>query len=125
MHISWYFNFLSGNRKIDQFPGREKPGKPGKFCTVTKISKFWGQFGKITKPDQIGQIFLILQMVKALDGIQMLIHSKRSNFGQFWPYFSQFLVKTRKFPGKQQFPGGNFLVPLFLFPGFLPGNVQL
>ena len=83
LHISWFFNFLSGNGKIDQFPGREKPGKPGKFCTVTKISKFWAQFGKITKPDQIGQIFLILQMVKALDGIQMLIHSKRSNFGQF------------------------------------------
>ena len=65
-------------------------GKPGKFYTVTKISKFWAQFGKITKPDQIGQIFLILQMVKALDGIQMLIYSKSLYFGQFWPYFSQF-----------------------------------
>ena len=87
LHISWFFNFLSGNGKIDQFPGRKKPGK---FCTVTKISKFWGQFGKITKQDQIGQIFLILQVVKALDGIQMLICSKSLYFGQFWPYFSQF-----------------------------------
>ena len=83
LHISWFFNFLSGNGKIDQFPGREKPGKPGKFYTVTKISKFWGQFGKITKPYQISQIFLILLLAEALDSIHMLTHSKRSNFGQF------------------------------------------
>ena len=26
LHISWFFNFLSGNGKNDQFPGREIPG---------------------------------------------------------------------------------------------------
>ena len=33
--------------------------------------------------------------------------------------------KTRKFSGKCHFPAGNFLVPNFLFPVFLPGNVPL
>ena len=30
LHISWFFNFLSGNWKNHQFPGREKPGKQEK-----------------------------------------------------------------------------------------------
>ena len=33
--------------------------------------------------------------------------------------------ETRKFPGKYPFPAGNFLVPNFMFPAFLPGNLPL
>ena len=64
LHISWFFNFLSGNRKNYQFPGREKPGKPGKFFIVTRISKFWVHLVKILKTIQSGLI-LLWQMVEA------------------------------------------------------------
>ena len=83
------------------------------------------QIPKILKSVQLGLIVIFANEKSILDGTQMFVYSQNSNFGKFLPYFSQFWSKPGNFPGKLQFPGGNFLVSHFLFPGFLPGNVQL
>ena len=41
-----------------------------------------------------------------------------------WLKTQFFFIIFPGFPGPP-FPGGNFLVPYFLFPGFPPGNVHL
>ena len=41
------------------------------------------------------------------------------------PHIWPILTEPGKFLGKCHFPVGNFLVPNFLFPVFLPGNVPL
>ena len=105
MHISCFFNFMLGNATIDQFPGREKSGKSGKFFAVTWIS-IWKLFNW-------GQMPVFADGKSFLDCMQMLVYSKNSNFGQFWPDLSQFWAIPGNFPGKQQNPAPSFPVSWF------------
>ena len=82
-HISWFFNFLPVNGKNDRFPGWEKPGKPGNFCTETKISQLFGYFFEIMKSVQYANFDLHLHRVQ--------ISAK------FLPYFKQFSRKLEQY----------------------------
>ena len=77
MHISCFFNFMLGNATIDQFPGREKSGKSGKFFAVTWIS-IWKLFNW-------GQMPVFADGKSFLDCMQMLVYSKNSNFAPSFP----------------------------------------
>ena len=112
MHISCFFNFMLGNATIDQFPGWEQSGKSGKFFAVSWIS-IWNY--------SIGAKCQFLQMVKAFYivckfwfalKIQILV-----NFDQILVNFGQYLEIFQE--------SNKILLHHFLFPGFLPGNVQL
>ena len=89
------------------------------------MSNFWVDFAKILKTIELGPKVIFVNGKSFLGGTQMFVYSQNSNFGKVLPYFGHFWSKPGNFPGKLQFPGGNFLVSHFLFPRFLPGNVQL
>ena len=119
------FQFPVGKREKWPISWSGNTRKSGKFFTVTRMSKFWVDFAKILKTIELGPIVIFANGKSFLDGTQMLVYSQNWNFGQFLQHFSPFWSQPGNFPGKVQFPGGNFLVSHFLFPGFLPGNVQL
>ena len=119
------FQFPVGKREKWPISWSGKTRKPGKFFTVTRMSNFWVDFAKILKTIELGPKVICVSGKSFLDGTQMMVYSWNWNFGQFSQHFSQLWSKPGNFPGKVQFPGGNFLVSHFLFPGFLPGNVQL
>ena len=56
---------------------------------------------KILKPIQSG-LFLIFANGKSIqDGMQTLVYTQNSNFGQFLPLFGHFWSKPGNFPGKR------------------------
>ena len=87
------FQFPVGKREKLPISWSGKTRKPGKFHTVTRISKFLVQIAKILKSIHLGLIVIFENGKSFLDVTQMFVYSQNSNFGKFLPYFSQFWSK--------------------------------
>ena len=108
-HIFWFFNFLLGNGKNALFPGQEKPGKLGNFCTVTKISNHETYKNEANVSN--------FAMVKASDGMQNVDLPVEFKFWLIMAVFSPFWSKPGIFRENSNFLEGISwsLISRFLF----------